>query len=769
MTQPPDLRLAIPVAALWVGAWVGPLVAPSAALAVVPVLAGVLGVGFLRRRLRPEAVVALALVAVGLASMALRVAHRDAGVLPMWADQGRAVTVTGVVTTDPEFKRRQSFGGSGDTQVRVTVRAEQVASGREAADVRVAVLVVGDGQGWHGVRWGDSVSIDGSLRPADKTRPVAAIVFASTPPQSEGSAPSPLRWAESMRGGLRQAVDGTAQNAQSLLPALVVGDTSAMPPLLTSDLRDSGLAHLTAVSGANVAIVVGAVLLLARWAGVRSYWLVAVGLIAVAWFVLLARPQPSVLRAAVMGSVALVAVGVAGRPQAVRTLLASVAALLLVDPWLSRSWGFALSVAATAGLVLLARRWSERLPDAWPISVRQAVAVAFAAQVATLPLVVALSGQVAVLSVVANLLAAPAVAPATVFGAAAAAVSPISPQLAHALAWCGQWPAAWIAEVAQRAASAPLATLPWPSGWGGAGLAVVGMALPLTIWRVGVRGGWWGRRRVLALVVVGSALLAAVIVGPGRWPPTGWVMVACDVGQGDALVVNLGDGAGLVVDAGPDPALVDRCLDRLDIERVPLLVLTHFHADHVGGLVGVLDDRAVESILVSPLRDPPEQVEQVAKAIDGISVADAAVGQTGRWGDASWQVLWPGDLVAGEGSAANNASVVLLVEASGVRLLLSGDIEPEAQQALLRDGLTPPVDVLKVPHHGSRYQDAGFLESVEGRVAVISVGQGNPYGHPSPELLSALRDAGALIARTDTDGAVAVVNGADGLRVVSLD
>lgn len=765
-TRPLDVRLALPVLALWAGAWGGPLLPAWASVSVVAAVGVVLAVG--RRRMAPEVVAALVLVAVGIACMAMRTAQRDAGVLPVWAQQGRTVTVVGVVTTDPEFTERQTFGGSGDTQVRVTVRAEDITSSGETLSTRVAVLVVGDGEGWRDISWGDSVSLSGSLRPAEPTRPTAAIVFASSPPQLKGPAPPPLRGAEVMRDGLREAVAGTAPNAQSLLPALVVGDTSAMPPLLTSDLRDSGLAHLTAVSGANVAIVVGAVLLLARWIGVRSYWLVSCGLAAVVWFVLLARPQPSVLRAAVMGSIALVAIGIAGRPQAVRTLLASVVALLLIDPWLSRSWGFALSAAATAGLVLLARRWSDRLPPRWPLPVRQAVAVAFAAQVATLPLVVALSGQVAVLSVAANLLAAPAVAPATVFGAAAAAVSPISPQLAHALAWCGQWPAVWIATVAQRAASAPLSTLPWPAGWGGALLAGLGMGALWSVWRVGARRSWWTPRRVLVLAAVGGVLLAAALVGPGRWPPSGWVMVACDVGQGDALVVNLGDGAGLVVDAGPDPALVDRCLDRLGIDQVPLLVLTHFHADHVGGVAGVLNGRAVESVLVSPLREPPEQVEQVVREVAGIPAADAVVGQNGHWGEASWQVLWPGDLVAGDGSAANNASIVLLVDVRGVRLLLSGDIEPEAQAALLHEGLTPPVDVLKVPHHGSRYQDAEFLAAVGGQVAVISVGEGNPYGHPSDELVDALQSAGVLVARTDTDGVVAVVKADDGLRVASL-
>lgn len=337
------------------------------------------------------------------------------------------------------------------------------------------------------------------------------------------------------------------------------------------------------------------------------------------------------------------------------------------------------------------------------------------------------------------------------------------------MAWCGQWPAAWIALVAQRAASAPLATLPWLSGWGGALLALGGMGAVTVIWTVGVRRSWWMRRRVVPLALAGSAMMVAALAGPARWPPSGWVMVACDVGQGDAVVVNLGDGAGLVVDTGPDPALADRCLDRLGVRQVPLLVLTHFHADHVGGVAGVFDDRDVESVLVSPLRDPPEQVEHVAPVVEDTPVVDAEVGQTGSWGNGSWQVLWAGGPVPSEGSEANNASVVLLVDVLGVRLLLSGDIEPEAQQAMLDKGLTPPVDVLKVPHHGSRYQDEEFLSAVGGQVAVISVGEGNPYGHPSPELVSGLQDAGVLVARTDTDGAVAVVRAEDGLRVASLD
>ena len=400
---------------------------------------------------------------------------------------------------------------------------------------------------------------------------------------------------------------------------------------------------------------------------------------------------------------------------------------------------------------------------------REATAVALAAQMATLPLVVALSGQVALLSVAANLLAAPAVAPATVFGAAAAAVSPALPAVAHWLAWIGQWPAAWIATVARRTASAPLATLPWPDGWAGGVLGLACVVAAAALWWVGDRRRWWRPRRLVVLGTLAAVALAAVVAGPGRWPPRGWVLVACDIGQGDAMVVNLGEGAGLVVDAGPDPALVDRCLDRLGIDEVPLLVLTHFHADHVDGVSGVLAGRSVDSVLVSPLRDPPEQVDEVAAETSGLTVADAVPGQTGQWGQASWRVLWPAELITGEGSDANNASIVLLVEVSGIRLLLTGDVEPAAQQAMLRDGAVPQADVLKVPHHGSRFQDEGFLAAVGARVAVIGVGAGNPYGHPSPELVDALTERGMVVARTDTDGSVAVVVDGDDLRVVGLD
>ena len=768
--EPTDLRLAVPAAVTWVAAWIAPLVAVR--LLAVTSTALILGVVVGRRRLARWVLLAGVLGALTFASMAVRLAQLDAAPLSDWADAGRYVTVSGSLAADPDISTRPGFAGESAQQVRVQLRTYRVTAATDTVSVRAPVLVIGQASGWEDLRLGDKVEVDGALAPADPVDPLAAVLLARSPPTHEAHAPVVLRGAEAMRSGLRDAVAGTSEDVQGLLPALVVGDTSEMPNLLTADLRESGLAHLTAVSGANVAMVVGAALLFARWAGLRAYPLVGVGLLVVCWFVLLARPQPSVLRAAVMGSIALLAVGLAGRAHAARSLLAAVVLLLLVDPWLARSWGFALSVAATAGLVLLARRWSEQLPQSWPRAVREATAVAFAAQVATLPLVMALSGQIALLSVVANVLATPAVPVATVLGALAAAVSPASSEAAAALAWLAQWPTMWVASVARRAASSPLATVPWPDGWLG---AILGTALIVLAWLVlrwGRRRGWWRRRVVTGLAGVVVVALAAYLVGPGRWPPAGWVLVACDVGQGDALVVNLGEGAAMVVDAGPDAALVGRCLDRLGVSAVPLLVLTHFHADHVGGVSGIGAGRDVGTVLVSPVREPPDQVAAISDWAAGSRVIEAVPGQVGSWGDATWRVLWPNEPVPDDGSLANNASIVLLVEVSGVSMLLTGDIEPAAQGALLDEleasGHVPDVDVLKVPHHGSPHQDGELLTVVHAEVALVSVGEGNTYGHPAPDVLAGLERAGAAVARTDLDGSVAVVVGDSGLRLVSM-
>jgi competence protein ComEC len=261
-----------------------------------------------------------------------------------------------------------------------------------------------------------------------------------------------------------------------------------------------------------------------------------------------------------------------------------------------------------------------------------------------------------------------------------------------------------------------------------------------------------------------ALMVTAVLVRvptPG-WPPAGWLLVACDVGQGDGLVLATGlPHTAVVVDAGPDPRAMDRCLDGLHISRVPLVVLTHFHADHVDGLPGVLGGRRVGTVWVSRLRDPPEGVALVRDAVGRLPVETAPYAVTRQVGDLSLEPVWPlpdsPTVGPGDGSTANNASVVLLARLRGVTFFLGGDIEPEGQEALAAALPGLHVDVLKVPHHGSRYQDLPFLQSLDARLAVISVGAGNDYGHPSPDTVAGLAATGERVLRTDRDGSVAVV------------
>ncbi|MCW2757086.1 MAG: internalization-related competence protein ComEC/Rec2, partial [Nocardioidaceae bacterium] len=546
----------------------------------------------------------------------------------------------------------------------------------------------------------------------------------------------------------------------------VDGDDVRVPDDVQADFRLSGLTHLLAVSGTNLTLVVGALLVLARWCGVRARGLLVVGVLGVAAFVLLARPEPSVLRAAAMGSVALVGMGSNGRQRGVRALGAAVLGLLLVDPWLARDLGFALSTAATAGILFLAPGWRDRLARWLPRWAAEAVAVPLAAQLACTPLVAAVSAQVSLVAVPANLLAAPAVAPATVCGLLGGVLSAVWTPLGRPCGLVAVLCAGWIVEVAHRSAALPTAVVGWPLSWASLlVLSVLCLVLAAVLGPVLARGRW---------ACAGVALLVGVLLVPVSapgWPPHGWVLAACDVGQGDGLVLAVSPGTAVVVDTGPDPALMDSCLRRLRIHHVALVVLTHFHADHVDGLAGALKGRQVDAIEVTTLDEPQQGVAEVRALArtHGVPIRVAAYGERASVGPVSWQALAPdGPGPADSDSPPNDASIVLLVRTSGLRLLLMGDEETGSQERLAQTLHGEQVDVLKVAHHGSSKQDHDLVVGLHPRLAVISVGVDNSYGHPAGRTLALLSEAGAVVRRTDTDGDVVVV--ADphtGLRVAT--
>lgn len=754
----PDLR----AVALGVGAWAGALlvlllpgwVALGAVMAVVLV-----AVLLVARRTVAAAwlgpVAALAAVA-GVATLQLTLVATSP--LTALAEESAVVDVRLELTSDV----RVVAGRYGDLQVlQATVSRVE---GRGTAWALTAPVVVMAGADWPRLPLGTTLETTARLVPGDGEE--AALVRPTGEPRVVAG---PDVWwdaAAAVRRSVRAAVAGRDADARELVPALVVGDDGGLDPELADDFRTTGLTHLLAVSGTNLTLVVGALLILGRWLGVRGRWLHVLAAVGIAGFVLTARAEPSVVRAAAMGTVALIGMGSNGRSRGTRGLGVAVLALLLLWPRLAVTAGFALSVLATAGILLLAPVWRDALRRWTPRWVAEAVSVPLAAQVACTPVVAALSGQVSLVAVGANLLAAPAVAPATVLGLGGGLLGLVWAPLGVVVGAPAAWSAGWIITVARWGAAVPTAAIDWGTG----PLALLALTLACLV-SVPLAPRLLGNP---ASTLACTGLLVVVMLvrppTPG-WPPAGWVLAACDVGQGDGLVLRAGERAAVVVDAGPDPALVDACLDRLEVEEVPLLLLTHFHADHVDGVEGVLQGREVGVVEGTGLLDPVAGVVAV-EAAAGRDPDVAAYGGTRRFGDVVLQAVWPppgaGRTDPSE-SAPNNASVVVLAEVGGLRVLLTGDVEPSAQAALARDVAGLQVDVLKVPHHGSRHQDLDWLTSLRARVALVSVGEDNDYGHPAPDVLAALDAAGAEVWRTDLAGDVVVVVRRGEVGVVTRD
>ncbi|MFC7480740.1 ComEC/Rec2 family competence protein [Luedemannella flava] len=270
----------------------------------------------------------------------------------------------------------------------------------------------------------------------------------------------------------------------------------------------------------------------------------------------------------------------------------------------------------------------------------------------------------------------------------------------------------------------------------------------------------WRAPRRLALVVAVGAVLGGlpVRVFATGWPPPGALVVACDVGQGDAIVLPVAPGSAVVVDAGPDPSRVDACLRGLRVERIELLVLSHFHADHVDGLDGVLRGRQLVAAALPALAEPADRAAAVRARLGGASVLTPGPGWRRSWPGLTLTVLGPVRPLAGTDSDPNNNSLVLRADAGGVRILLTGDAETDEQRDLLAAGAGEVrADVLKVAHHGSAAQAERLIDAVAPRVALVSVGADNRYGHPNPGLMARLQRSGARILRTDTSGDLAVV------------
>jgi competence protein ComEC len=539
-----------------------------------------------------------------------------------------------------------------------------------------------------------------------------------------------------------------------LLMGLALGDTSHLDPGIDEDFRATGLSHLTAASGENLAMFLAPLMGLVGLARLGRSARLGVGVAGVVFFMLLTGSEPSVLRAVAMAGLTLLAVFL-GRPRSAPAILgAAVLFLLMVDPTLVYSVGFQLSVAATAGMAVLALPLAARLPRL-PRSLAVAAGTTIAAQAGVAPLLLYHFGVVPLVSLPANVLAFMAVAPAMLLGLAASATALAVPALGGGLAVLARVPIRYLEVLAHELARSPLPSITTPAGRVAelaAGMGAVAIA------------AWWirsgmvlPRRAVVALAV--SLPVFAWGGGLRAGPPPYLTATFFFVGWGDGALVRSPGGATVLIDGGADLELVARKLAGLGVRRIDVLVATHPHADHVAGLPAVLVRFPVGLVLDPGCRGTAPAYADFLHAVDRADVAVAHPRSGGRIvvGDVLLEVLGPAHCYHGTNSDPNNDSLVIRVVAGQASILFSGDVEEPAQDELLRDQAgSLAATVFKVPHHGGATSLNQFFLAVRASVAVVSVGP-NRYGHPAPEIIRELGEDGMRVFRTDRDGDVTLI------------
>ena len=557
--------------------------------------------------------------------------------------------------------------------------------------------------------------------------PYAARLAASSASEVEGALPI-VRAGNAARDRIINQLAGD-RPAAALLAGFLVGATDELPEVDYEALRRSGLAHFVAVSGSNVAGF-----LLLWWLALGPIGLGRrrgiLGLAGLILFVVATRWEPSVVRASLMAGTILTGRVVGWPLDSWMALGASGTLALLVSPELSGDLGFQLSVLATAGILA----GHGVLPESWPGWLRTPLGATLSAQLAVLPVLLFAFGAVPLLSPVTNLLAAPMVAFATMTGGIGTLLG-LSP----------------VTESGVMAAGAVLVVARAASSWPQVGPLVAGVVVAIVLI------ARFPRFRPLAALAAALAIAGPLLLVT---PPPRLAAVFLDVGQGDSTLLLGASGAAVLVDGGPDPVVLITALERYRVEDLALVIVTHAHEDHAGGIAALPGRRPIGRIWYPGGPHTGESWERVltGAVAYGIPVEVAVPGMTVVIDGMRLEVLGP--LRRYEG--INDQSIVLWVEAGGASLLLTGDIEVAAQ----RDLGPQRADVLKVPHHGAGTSDLDWLAASMPRLSIVSVGE-NDYGHPSPEVLEVI-SAGSSVVRTDLVGDIVVSLIGDPFRMVPV-
>jgi competence protein ComEC len=713
------------------------------------------------------ALVALAAATGGMAVGAMRIAAIDGGAFD--GPTGRDANVTGYVTAVPHR-------ANGDVTVRISTAAGRLAlEGHEPVpDLPIGSEVRTSGTLAHPPPWEADYLARFGIREVLRARAIA--------PTGKD------------RGGLAGAVDGVRSRAAAalesgtpdaeaaLLRGFLLGEDDRIDPATVDDFKRAGLAHLLAVSGDCVMLLalLGAWLLGIAGTPLRTRLVALLALIVV--YVPVAGAGPSIQRAGIMGAAGVIA-ALAGRPRwRWYALLLAATLTLLLNPRSAGDPSWQLSFAAVTGILVFAAPIRDLIlgssggpssgdpPSAARRALAEGAGVTIAATLATAPLFAHHFGAVSLASLPANLLALPAIAPMMWLGMLAAIIGQVPGAPVEPFTALAGLLAAYVAQVAHWLAQPDWAqvgiTLPaWPQV--GAAYAALGVAMSTAgAWARRRRdsGTPQGRARLAAIAVATVAACAALAFGspPGAAPPApGLRVVVLDVGQGDSILLDPDDGGPVLVDGGPEGDDLRGQLSEEGVDGLAAAIATHDQSDHVGGLDELLYSRfPVHRLLYG---EPGPDFLRAARAVD-VPALRVSEGSEVSSGSLRLEVLWPPGAAPAQGeSDPNQSAVVLLARWHSFSMLLTADAEAEAVP------LDPgPVDVLKVAHHGS--DDAGLgalLDRTVPRLAVISVGAGNPYGHPTAGTLATLAEHGIPTLRTDQVGDVAIDVSARGWRVES--
>jgi len=575
--------------------------------------------------------------------------------------------------------------------------------------------------------------------------------------QLQGSDPNVVT---RLRTWVAESVRRLYGSRSGTVDALVVNRRGAMAPELRDRYARAGLVHILSISGFHVGVIIGWIVLLARAAGLAGPRAAVVAAVLAGLYVLFLDWPPPAARAALLAALAAQLHLRQRHVQPLSLLCATCLLVLLLDPWAVLDPGAWLSASALAG-ALIATRWSDRaLGTSW---FWRTLAGSTGATLATAPITAALFGTVSIAGLGLNFLAIPLAAvavPGILLSLVAAGfLPPLAPPLAAGSGallglldqvawWGGQWEGAAVTVPAEPSAALPWLAVLVVAGWGIAGRA----------------GRWEAFRRWALGAAAASWTLLAIDGVRGADIDSGLTLHFLDVGQGDAAVLHTPGGHWILVDAGPvgdgwdaGRRVVVPFLQRQRAGGLALVLLSHAHADHLGGLLSVMTRY--------PSREVREPAELVADPLYDRWLAElealevpwrpARAGQTFELDSVRFTVLHPDTTWPGWQEDLNEDSVVLLLEYHGFRALFSGDAGLPAEAWLA--GRVGPVDLLKVGHHGSRSATGGaWLDELAPRIAVISAGRGNHYGHPHREVVDRLLQRGVSLWRTDRDGTVTV-------------